>query len=111
MATAGNQGNEVLMRVLKLTVLVLCGLAAGCSQFWDVVTFVKPEGAPSNSQIYSMYEQTVLEQSTSADVLMLFGRPDYALLSQSKSIIALAGEKKKSLAQQHLSLLSLKGAG
>jgi len=56
---------------------------------------VKPEGSPSNSQIYTMYRQTVLQQSTSADVLMLFGRPDYALLSQSKSIIALAGEKKK----------------
>jgi len=37
----------------------------------------------------------VLGQSTSSDVLAAFGRPEYALLSQSKSIIALAGEKKK----------------
>jgi hypothetical protein len=66
-------------------------MIAGCS----VVEFAKPEGAPSNEQIYAAYRQTTLKQSTSADVLALFGRPEYGLLSQSKSIIALAGQKKK----------------
>jgi hypothetical protein len=57
-----------------------------------------PEGPPSNKQVYAVYRQTILKQSTSADVLAAFGSPDYGLLSQSKSIIALAGQKKKGYA-------------
>jgi len=72
-------------------ILLLGGMMAGCS----VVEFFKPEGPPANEQIYAIYRQTTLKQSTSADVLTLFGRPEYGLLSQSKSIIAQAGQKKK----------------
>ena len=70
---------------------MVCCLVAGCS----VVTFLTPEGPPSNKEIYSLYRQTILKQSTSAGVLSAFGTPKYALLSQSKSIIALCGDKKK----------------
>lgn len=79
------------VKAIKLTVLVLCGLAAGCS----VVEFFKPAGPPSNEEIYDVYRQITLEQSTSADVILLFAKPEYGLISQSKSIIAQAGEKKK----------------
>jgi len=79
------------MKTLRTAVLVVCCLVAGCS----VVTFLTPEGPPSNKEIYSLYRQTILKQSTSAGVLSAFGTPKYALLSQSKSIIALCGDKKK----------------
>jgi hypothetical protein len=79
------------VKAIRLSVLLFCGLIAGCY----VVEFFKPEGPPANEQIYAIYRQTTLKQSTSADVLTLFGRPEYGLLSQSKSIIALAGQKKK----------------
>jgi hypothetical protein len=79
------------VKALRLSILLACGLVAGCS----VAEFFKPEGPPSNEQIYAVYRQTALKQSASADVLTAFGQPKYALLSQSKSIIALAGEKKK----------------
>ena len=79
------------MKALRAAVLAVCCLVAGCS----VVTFFKPEGPPSNKEIYSLYQQTILKQSTSADVLSAFGTPKYALLSQSKSIVALCGDKKK----------------
>ncbi len=79
------------MKALRISVLLACGLVTGCS----VLEFVRPSGPPSYQQIYAAYKQTVLKQSTSADVLTAFGRPEYELLSQSKSIIASAGQKKK----------------
>jgi len=79
------------VKAIRWTVLVCCGLLAGCS----VVEFFKPEGIPANEQIYAIYRGITIKQSTSADVLAAFGTPEYALLSQSKSIVALAGEKKK----------------
>jgi hypothetical protein len=66
-------------------------MLAGCY----VADFVKPEGRPSNQWVYDIYRQIEVKKSNAADVLMLFDRPDFALLSQSKSIIVLAGEKKK----------------
>ena len=79
------------MKALRAVILVVCCLVAGCS----VEPFVTPEGSPSNKEIYSLYQQTILKQSTSAGVLSAFGTPKYALLSQSKSIVALAGGKKQ----------------
>jgi hypothetical protein len=79
------------MKTIRALVLVMCCLVAGCS----VATFFTPEGPLSNKEIYSLYRQTILKQSTSADVLSAFGTPKYALLSQSKSIVALAGDKDK----------------
>lgn len=74
-----------------MTVLVLCGLIAGCA----AVEFFTPEEPPTNEQVYAIYRQTALKRSNSADVLAALGQPEYALVSQSKSIIALAGQKKK----------------
>jgi hypothetical protein len=79
------------VKALRTSILLACGLVAGCS----VLEFFTPAGPPSYQQIYAVYKQTVLKQSTSADVLAAFGRPKYELLSQSKSIIASAGQKKK----------------
>ena len=79
------------MKALRAAVLVMCCLVAGC----EAVVLVTPEGPPSNKQIYAQYKQTTLKQSTSADVLSRFGTPKYALLSQSKSIAALAGTTKE----------------
>jgi hypothetical protein len=42
-----------------------------------------------------MYHQTILRQSTSSEVLPRFGTPDYAFLSQSKSIVAIAGTTRQ----------------
>lgn len=79
------------MKTLRALVLLMCCLLAGCS----VLNFVVPEGPPSNKEIFSLYRQTILKQSTSAGVLSAFGTPKYALLSQSKSIVAICGDKKK----------------
>ncbi len=78
-------------KMIRLSVLVLCGLVSGCM----VVEFFKPAGPPSNQEIYDVYRQITLDQSTSADVILLFAKPEYGLISQSKSIIAQAGQKKK----------------
>ena len=82
------------VKTLRAVILVMCCLAAGCEP-QDVPAFFAPEGPPSNKEIYSRYRQTILKQSTSASVLSAFGTPKYALLSQSKSIVALAGDKKQ----------------
>lgn len=75
---------------MRAVIVVVCCLAGGCEP-GDPFVFFTPEGPPSNKQIYAQYRQTTLKQSTSAEVLSLFGTPKYALLSQSKSIAALAG--------------------
>ena len=82
------------MKTLKAVVLVICCLLVGCEPE-DPFVFITPEGSPSNQQIYSQYRQTIVNLSTSAEVLSQFGTPDYALLSQSKSIAALAGTTKQ----------------
>jgi hypothetical protein len=80
------------MKALRAAILVMCCLAAGCESFFG---FFAKEGPPSNKEIYSLYRQTILKQSTSVDVLSAFGTPKYALLSQSKSIVTLCGDKKE----------------
>jgi hypothetical protein len=78
------------VKELRVLVLVLCCSLAGC-------IFFAYEGPPSNKQLFDMYKQTTLKQSTSAEVLARFAglqTPKYALLSQSKSIVALYGNKK-----------------
>jgi hypothetical protein len=81
----------ITVKTIRLLVLAACGLIAGCS----VVDFLTPEGPPANGQIYATYRQIALKTSNSAEVLTAFDNPEYALISQSKSIIALVGQKKK----------------
>jgi hypothetical protein len=78
------------VKTLRAAGLVLCCLVAGCTAF----DFFVPEGPPSNKELNAQYQQTILRQSTSSEVLSRFGTPKYALLSQSKSIVALCGDKK-----------------
>lgn len=80
------------MKAIRLSVLLVIGLVAGCS---DPVAFFKREGPPTNQRVYDVYASTTLNRSTSSDVLAAFGTPGYGLLSQSKSIIALVGQKKQ----------------
>lgn len=54
-----------------------------------------PEGAPSDAQVARSFYQTTLTQSSSADVLSTIYNPKYELLSQSESVLASCGEKKK----------------
>jgi hypothetical protein len=75
------------VKALRAVILAVCCLAAGC----NVIGFFVDEGPPTNKQIYAQYRRTTLKQSTSAEVLSQFGTPKYALVSQSKSIAALAG--------------------
>jgi len=84
------------MRVTKLVILTCClGLSGfglcGCT-FFDVKTFVTPEGPPSYEQLLNSYHQTKLKTSGAADV---FAMSESGLISQSKSVIAVSGQKKK----------------
>jgi hypothetical protein len=67
-------------------------LLSGCTN-WDV--FLAPEGYPSDQEIYAGYYHTELGVSDAADVLTTIAKPEYELLSQSKSVVASAGQKEK----------------
>ncbi len=73
------------------SLLAMLGLCS-CS---SVIEFVRPEGPPDVNEIYYGYRQVELKKSSSADALAAIHLPEYELLSQDKSIIASAGEKKK----------------
>jgi len=81
------------MRVTKLLVLICCLGLCGCG-VWDWELF-KPEESAYDEQISKSYYQTKLKISNAADVLAVIHRPEYELLSQSKSVIASAGQKKR----------------
>lgn len=83
---------ELWFLIFSFQLLVIFGLC-GCAL--KVVEFLTPEGAPSDTEIAESYSQTELKISTSADVLTTIHKPDYELLSQSKSVIASFGQKKK----------------
>ncbi len=57
--------------------------------------FLTPEGPPSEKQLLDAYYRTNLKESSSADVLGMIYMPEYGLLSQSKSVVASQGQKKK----------------
>ena len=77
------------------TLMLLCSCAlmflCGC----NVLEFVRPEGPPFYEQISESYYRTELKTSSSADVLAMINIPEYELLSQSKSVVASLGQKKK----------------
>ncbi len=68
-----------------------CCVLGGCVWFQSLL----PEGKPYDNELLGSYYQTVLKESTSADVLASIQGPDYGLLSQSESVIASWGQKKK----------------
>jgi energy-converting hydrogenase A subunit M len=61
----------------------------------DTVKFLTPEWPPYDKQISGVYQQIQLKESTSADVLSQIHLPEHELLSQSKSVVASYGQKKK----------------
>lgn len=84
------------MRVTKLLTLTCCLVLYCCGLFSctyrDVKGLVTPEGPPSYQQLLDSYRQTELKKSGAADVLAM-GEP--GVLSQTTSVIALSGQKKK----------------
>jgi hypothetical protein len=63
----------------------------GCS----VVEYFRAEEPPSDAELYAAYWRTNLKVSTAYDVLTTVHRPEYELLSQSESVIASLGQKRK----------------
>ena len=81
---------ELWFLIFSFQLLVIFGLC-GCA----VVDYFKPEELPYDEQLSESYYQTELKVSTSADVLTTIHKPEYELLSQSKSVVASVGHKKK----------------
>jgi len=79
------------VRRIVLSVLLCCLGLCGCR----VIEYVTPEGPPHNKQISEGYYRIELKRSSAADVLTEIYMPEYELLSQSKSVVASSGEKKK----------------
>ncbi|MHC4424259.1 MAG: hypothetical protein ACYSWR_06275 [Planctomycetota bacterium] len=71
-------------------VLVVFGLC-GCA----VVNYFKREKPPYDTELYEVYSLTELKTSSAAEVLGMIHDPECELLSQSKSVIASFGQKKK----------------
>ena len=72
---------------------LVCGLC-GCV-VRDTAVFLTPEWPPYDDEVGRVYYQTKLKESTSADVLSQIHIPKQELLSQSKSVVASYGQKKK----------------
>ncbi len=79
------------MKSAKMLVPACCLIFCGCS----IVEFLTPEGPPSDQQTSACYQKTKLKTSSSSDVLATISMPAYELVSQSKSVIASAGQKNK----------------
>jgi len=79
------------VKAVRFLVLVFCVLVCGCA-VWESV---RPEGRPYDGDIVANYQQTELGISSSGEVLAGIHIPAYEMLSQSKSVIASAGRKKK----------------
>ncbi len=89
---------KLLKKSLLALAFVLIALnLAGCifTTPTDVFFFVKKDTTPTNVDIVSGYYGVDLRLSSSADVLDEMYMPEYELLSQSKNVIAVAGQKKK----------------
>jgi len=82
------------LRAFNIAVFLCCCALVFLSSC-AVVEFAKPEAPPSNTLISSNYVQTEIKTSTSADVLTVINMPEYEMLSQSKSVIASVGQKKR----------------
>jgi len=78
-------------RVNAILLLVCCFVLSGCVWFQSLL----PEGRPSDNELLDSYYRTVLKLSTSADALVAIQGPPHGLHSQSESVIASWGQKKK----------------
>jgi len=81
--------------LLALAFTLIALNLVGCGNPADLIYFVKKDTAPTNADIISGYYGVGLRLSNSADVLDEMYMPEYELLSQSKTVIAVTGQKKK----------------
>jgi len=81
------------MRYTRLSAVILCLALSGCA----VVEFLTPEKPPHYQALWEVYSFTKLNESTAADVLPVIRASKYELLSQSKSVVASSGQKRKAL--------------
>ena len=77
--------------VFYIFILFLVFTLYGCA----VVDFATPEMPPYNKEIARSYHQMELKRSSAADVLGMIYLPEHELLSQSKSVVASLGQKKR----------------
>ncbi len=91
MRAAGISKGENFLSGFFCFLLVTFCLFCGCS----VVEYFQREEPPFYEQIYAVYDSTSLNMSSAADVLGMINLPEYELLSQSKKVVASAGQKKK----------------
>lgn len=81
------------MRILKLlSLLCICGIV-GC----HAVRYFEPEWPPYDKEIMAVYEQIEPGESSSADVLTSIKVSGDEILSQSESVVAALGEKKRGM--------------
>jgi len=85
------QNQNLNFKILSLALFLLVFGLCGCA----IVDYFKPEGPPYDEELFERYNSTKLKESNSADVLVAIHRPEYELLSQSTSVIASSGQKKK----------------
>ena len=89
------EGLEIALILISISFpLFLCG-CEGETITTSTIGFLTPEGKPSEKEAFQSYYLTELKTSTTADVLAMINLPKYETLSQSTSVIASAGEKKK----------------
>ena len=75
--------------VFSFVLLIIVGLC-GC----ESVGYFAPEGPPIDRELYASYDLVNLRITSSAEALATIHRPEYELLSQSKSVVASLGQKK-----------------
>jgi hypothetical protein len=89
---AAKKGNGKGLLLLSIRSAVFgCCLLCGCS-VWEYFKHDKP---PYDAELYATYDQTILKVSSSGAVLSVIHRPEHELLSQSKSVVASVGQKRK----------------
>jgi len=79
------------MRVTKLLVVICCCGLCGCG----VARRFGPKKPSYGEQLSASYHQTKLKMSSSADVLATIRRPEFEMLSHSKSVVASLGQKQE----------------
>ncbi len=85
------QSQNLKLKIFNFGLCFLVFGLCGCA----VVDYLKPEKPPYDEQLSQSYDQTKLKVSRAADVLAVIHKPKYEMLSQSKSVIASSGQKKK----------------
>ena len=85
------QNRSLKTKVLNFVLCLLICFFCGCS----AVEYVKPEQPPYDEHLPLSYYHIELKASSAADVLSEIHIPEYEQLSQSTSVIASSGQKKK----------------